>query len=62
MKPDRLYALDRLYEIAMCYRAVADLSIPCMDTHIIGRDNLAVLLSVLNRLHDEALIELQKAG
>lgn len=62
MTPANINALDRLHEVSACYRAVEELSIPSLDAHIINRDNLAILLSVLNRLHDEALIALQKAG
>lgn len=54
-------AIDRLAELAACYRAVEQLTIPNMDTSVIDRDDLAALLLVLNRLNEEALRALQQA-
>lgn len=61
MMPAHIDALDRLHEVTACYRAVEALSIPCEDTHILSRDDLATLLGLLNRLNAEALAALTRA-
>jgi len=54
-------ALDRLHELAACYRAVEALTIPDADAHSLNRDDLAMLLSVLNRCQRDALMALTQA-
>jgi len=47
-------ALDQLDELHAALSAVADLSAPGNDLHAVNRNNLAMLLGLLLRMHGEA--------
>lgn len=61
MMPEAINALDRLNELAACYRAVETLTIPTEDAHILNRDDLATLLGLLNGLTTQALTALTQS-